>query len=248
MKHMTKAEIEKLDKETSANMPCRYKQDETETISPNNSFRDVKRRGIKAVWIEFGREIQRYLRCLKRFSNLEAVLLHCCYGGPGGMEQYGGLKELPNLRCVNIVDSAQLNGAVLRTIAELPKLEMLTLKSQNIDLVADLQALAKAESLRAIKIDDLRCWKDETRTESDEPWVEDIRFLSEMPNLENLDVGGCKHLDLSKFVLPPRLKVITVPNYTDAATIRRFKEQCAVQIGIRIYPPRKNRFVRESWR
>ena len=246
MKRMTNAEIEKLDGETSANMYCRYKQDEILTVT--SSFRDVKRRGIKAVRLEFWRDISRCIRCLKRFPDLEAVFFHGCYGGPGGMEQYGGLKELPNLRCVNIKDSAKLDREVFRTIAELPKLEMLQLEAQSIDLASNLQVLAKAENLRALELGDLMCWTDGSRRTFGEPWVEDIQFLSEIPNLENLNVADCVHLDLSKFVLPPNLKVITVPNYTDAETRRRFKEQCAVQVGHSIYPPRKNRFVRESWR
>ena len=89
---------------------------------------------------------------------------------------------------------------------------------------------------------------DEAFTQATLGFLETVREAGWTGMLYNNPTYFYLHLDLSKFVLPPRLKVITVPNYTDAATIRRFKEQCAVQIGIRIYPPRKNRFVRESWR
>lgn len=241
MKRMRKADVEKLERETSPWVYRHYGEEEMSGLwdpSDEDFARPVKE-GAKVVNFSFAKDIPRDIEWARQFPELEGIRFSDCFADNGGMESYAGLRDFPNLRFLNFRDSGTLDGETLRMIAGLPRLEGLALSVQRIDAVASLRELAACRSLRALEIG---VW---APSEDDGPWVEDLQFLSELPLLENLDLSACRRVDLSKFTLPPALKVFTVPNYTAADVKRRFREKCAVIKGCVMHRPCRYRFFRE---
>ena len=242
MKRMRKAEVEKLERATSPWINYHFGNEEMLELedASDDVFAQAPKEGVKALGFSFCQDIPKCIEWAKKQPGLEGLKINdCYYGEDGGMKVYGELGALTNLRYLLIRASKFLDRETLRLIAGLPRLEGLVLALQPIDSARNLRDLGACRSLRALCI-----WVEDL-AEEDGPWVEDLQTLSELPLLENLDLSGCERVDLSKFILPPALKVFTVPNYTSAEVKRRFREKCAVIKGGVIHSPCRNRFLRE---
>ena len=239
MKRMRKVEAEALARATSPWMRHHFGKGEIGGFwdPADDDFSTAPKEGEKAFAFSFCGDIPRCIKWAKQAPRVEGMFFNDCHSGEAtGMAAYGGLKDLADLRYLTIRDSRPLDGETLRMIAGLPRLEGLALALQRIDSGKSLRELAACRSLRALMIgvEDL--------SDEEGPWVEDLQFLSGLPLLENLDVSDCHRVDLSRFVLPPALKVFTVPNYTATEVKRRFREKCAVIKGGLMHSPCRNRF------
>ena len=242
MKRMRKADVEELKRATSPWINYHFGREEMLELedASDEVFAQAPKEGVKALGFSFCQDIPKCIEWAKKHSGLEGLKINdCYYGEEGGMKVYGELGALTNLRYLLIRASKFLDRETLRLIAGLPRLEGLVLALQRIDSARNLRELAACRSLRALCI-----WVEDL-AEEDGPWVEDLQFLSELPLLENLDLEACERIDLSKFTLPPALKVFTVPNYTAAEVKRKFREKCAVIKGGCIHRPCRYRFLRE---
>lgn len=244
MKRMRKADVEELKRATSPWINDHFENEEIQEFwdTPGDGvFAETPKEGVKALGFSFCRGIPKCIELAKKYPGLEGLKINDCYfDKERGIKVYGELGALTNLRFLMIRDSNPLDRETLRLIAGLPRLEGLVLAVQPIDSAENLKELGASQSLRALRIG-VRDFSGE-----DGPWVEDLQFLSELPLLENLDLSDCRRVNLSNFILPPALKVFTVPNYTAAEVKRRFREKCAVIKGCTIHSPWPNRFVRKS--